>query len=110
LTQIEHEVSQIKHSEISHKNENQRVLQNAQSVVEHFQNKKESSELTNIARYKQKLRESSKDKAKKTTVKDTMHKLEERSRLQGGTYGSNNFNSLQTDKESIAITFEDNEY
>jgi hypothetical protein len=56
------------------------------------------------------LRESSKDKGKKTTVKDTMHKLEERSRLQGGTYGSNNFNSLQTDKESIAITFEDNEY
>ena len=100
----------------------QNVLQNAQSMVDNLQRKKhqerdrpqsdqtqdQEPSMTNLARYKQKLREQNKNygAGPKATVQETVNRLQEQSRLHGGTYGTNQFSSLtHTDKEKE--TFDD---
>lgn len=66
--------------------------------------------MTNLARYKQKLREHNRNvgggAGPKATVQETVNRLQEQSRLIGGTYGTNQFSSLtHTDKEKQ--TFDD---
>jgi len=81
------------------------VLQSAQSMVDNLHKRKSEetdSSITNLARYKQKMKESQKGSSvHKTTVQETMSKLQDYSRQHGGGYASNNFSSLTpTDKDN----------
>lgn len=94
----------------------QTVLDQAQNMVQNLQKKtaegrnnhvqpesdKHEPQLTNLERYKLQLRDQQRPAGNvlKTTVQETLGKLQQQSRMNGGAYGTNQFSSItQTDQD-----------